>query len=94
MKRKASLWLAVGTIISLVWSSALPVGARLATEANAKSQHAYSAALLPISTNEPTWYDRLHHGSPSTPWTAFAGRGVNSVFGNFVLQSRDLVVQG
>ena len=42
----------------------------------------------------PTGYDRLHHASPSTPWTAFTGRGVNAVLGNFVRQEQDLVIPG
>ena len=42
----------------------------------------------------PTGYDRLHHASPSTQWTVFAGRGVNAVLGNFVRQEQDMAVPG
>ncbi|MBI3241767.1 MAG: hypothetical protein HYZ49_05680 [Chloroflexi bacterium] len=42
----------------------------------------------------PTDYDILHHGSPSVPWTTFAGLGVNVVFSSFAWQEHDLSVPG
>jgi hypothetical protein len=49
---------------------------------------------LPAPPPAPTTDDILHHGSPSTPWTAFAAPGVNAVFGNFTQQTLDLAVPG
>lgn len=42
----------------------------------------------------PTSYELRHNAAPSTPWTTFAGPGVNSLFGNFVWQELDLTVPG
>ena len=42
----------------------------------------------------PSSYDLLHNSAPSTPWTQFAGPGVNSVFGNFAWQELDLSMPG
>jgi RHS repeat-associated protein len=90
-------------VISLLVSSAGPAPW---AEAAPRSPDFISASIgnqvytpLPLPTlttppPTPTNGDILHHGSPSTPWTSFAGPGVNAVFGNFVWQELDLTVPG
>lgn len=82
-------------LIAVLLISGLP-GAQLpgrsaaaAPQANTPDRSVASPTLL-----APTGYDRLHHASPSTPWTVFTGRGVNAVLGNLVQQAQDLAVPG
>lgn len=72
------------------------VGAQAAALADLDPRHSESPPVNGpgASIMNPTNYDVLHHGARSTPWTAFASQGTNVLFGNYALQSLDLVVAG
>ena len=94
MKRQPTPSFIVSLIIALLVSS-LPGALRpdRSTAAPLETRSAERTAG-PLALLAPTGYDHLHHAAPSTPWSAFAGRGVNAVLGNFVLQEQDLAVPG
>ena len=72
----------------------LPVISDRVSDPQNQSAGVASLSLTSTAIPTPTNYDILHHGASATPWTAFTGPGINTLFGHLIWQESDASMPG